>query len=145
MFLAKDSKTEYPLKSNTLYIATESVTGGSDVVYIHLYTDSGDYIKSITWKFRDWGYRITYCSAANYSLKFPVTPPTGINKNWEITITPEYVKVKCNNLEVLHFIFNNTYNVQCTSLVKGKKAAKVIFPESEDTATKMLRLVGKVV
>ena len=44
-----------------------------------------------------------------YSLKFPVTPPTDVNKTWEITFTTEDVKIKCNTLQVLHFIFNNTH------------------------------------
>ena len=79
-----------------------------------------------------------------YSLKFPVTPPTDVKKTWEITATTEDIKIKCNSLQVLHFIFNNTYNANCIDKVKGKKAATVkIWPT--DTATKMFatKLVGK--
>ena len=108
--------TYYPLNSNTFYITTESVTGSSDVVDFHLYTDSG-YFTSIYWRFSDWGYYIHYCTPYDYSLKFPVTPPTGVNKTWEITFTTD-VKIKCNSLQVLHFIFNNTYDGRCTSRVK---------------------------
>ena len=48
--------TKYPLNINTFYITTESVTGGSDTVNFSLYTDSGDYITNIRWRFSDWGY-----------------------------------------------------------------------------------------
>ena len=134
----------YPLNSNTFYITTESVTGSSDKVSFYLYTDSG-YITHIYWRFSDWGYYIHYCTPSPpYSLKFPVTPPTGVNKTWEITFTTEDVKIKCNSLQVLHFIFNNTHRDYCTSKVKGKIATRIRF-WSTDTATKMFNAdqVGK--
>ena len=139
----KDSNTKYPLNSNTFYITTESVTGGSDTVDLSLYTDSG-YMTNIYWRFSDWGYIISYCTPGGYSLKFPVTPPTGVKKTWEITFTTEDVKIKCNTLQVLHFIFNNTHNADCTSYVKGWIATRIRF-YSGDTATKMFSAdqVGK--
>ena len=141
----KDSITKYPLNSNTFYITTESVTGSSDVVGFYLYPDSGGYFTTIIWRFSDWGYVIDFCTPyPDYSLNFPVTPPTGVNKTWEITLTTEDVKIKCNTLQVLHFIFNNTHNGLCTSVVKGKIATKIEF-WSIDTATKMFNAdqVGK--
>ena len=135
--------TKYPLNSNTFYITTESVTGSSDVVDFNLDTDSG-YITSIYWRYSDWGYVIKYCTPWDYSLKFPVTPPTDVNKTWEITFTTEDVKIKCNSFQVLHFIFNNTHRDVCTSYAKGKIATRIRFWWS-DTATKMFNadLVGK--
>ena len=140
----KDDKTKYPLNSNTFYITTESVTGGSDVVDFNLYPDSRNAITRITWRFRDWGYYIVYCTPYDYSLKLPVTPPTDVNKTWEITFTTEDVKIKCNTLQVLHFIFNNTHRDVCTSYAKGKIATRINF-YSWDTATKMFSAdqVGK--
>ena len=140
----KDDNTEYPLNSNTFYITTESVTGSSDIAVFYLYPDSGDHITTIYWRFIDWGYIIYYCTPHNYSLKFPETPPTGVNKTWEITLTTEDVKIKCNSLQVLHFIFNNTHNDYCTSKVKGKIASRIRFYRY-DTATKMFKSdqVGK--
>ena len=140
-------KTYYPLQSNTFYFTTESVTGGGDQVYLHLYADSGAGVgvTYIIWRFKDWAYVIRSCTPAHYSLKFPVTPPTDVNKTWEVTFTTEDVKIKCNSLQVLHFIFNNTHNGACTSNVKGKKATRVLF-NLIDTATKMFtsELVGKL-
>ena len=140
----KDDETNYPLNSNTFYITTESVTGSSDKVDFFLYPDSGDYITNIYWRFSDWGYYIWYCTPYPYSLKFPVTPPTDVNKTWEITFTTKDVRIKCNSLQVLHFIFNNTHNGDCTSEVKGKIATRIRFWK-HDTATKMFNAdqVGK--
>ena len=139
----KDSVTKYPLNSNTFYITTESVTGSSDEVDFNLYTDSR-HITIIAWRFSDWGYYVRYCTPYYYTLKFPVTPPTDVNKTWEITFTTEDVKIKCNSLQVLHFIFNNTHKGRCTSRVKGKIATRIRF-WSGDTATKMFKSdqVGK--
>ena len=141
---AEDGNTKYPLNSNTLYITTESVTGSSDRVYFLLYTDSGDYITDIIWRFSYWGYIISYCTPGVYSL-FPVTPATDVNKTWEVTYTTEDVKIKCNSLQVLHFIFNNTRYDACTSKVKGKIATRIQFHSIWDTATKMFKSdqVGK--
>ena len=140
----KDDNTKYPLNSNTFYITTESVTGSSDRVGFSLLTDSG-HITSISWRFSDWGYVIDWCTPyPYYSLKFPVTPPTDVNKTWEITFTTEDVKIKCNSLQLLHYIFNNTHEGRCTSKVKGKIATRIKF-WSGDAATKMLSAdqVGK--
>ena len=131
--------TKYPLNRNTFFITTESVTAGSDVVDLSLWTDSDVHITSISWRFNDWGYIIAYCTPHDYSLKFPVTPPTGVNKTWEITVLTDDVKVKCNALQVLHFIFNNTHNGTCTSKVKGKIATRIKFWYG-DTATKKFKL-----
>ena len=139
----KDNSTEYPLNSNTFYITTESVTGGRDIVGFFLYSDSG-YFTQIFWRFLDWGYYINFCIPGDFSLNFPVTPPTGVNKTWEIRFTTVDVKIKCNTIQVLHFIFNNTHKDYCTRLVKGKIATRIEF-WSGDTATKMFKSdqVGK--
>ena len=112
------------------------------MVRFHLFTKKDDYITRVRWFFKDWDYSIASCT--ENVLKFPATPPTVVNKTWEVTVTPEDIKIKCNTLEVLHFIFNNTYNSYCNTRVKGEKATKVLF-WSTDTATKMFAslLVGK--
>ena len=138
--------TYYSLNSSTFYITTESVTGSSDVVDFYLYTDSVALITNIGWRFNDSGYVIEYCTPhPDYSLKFYVTLPTGVNKTWEITLTPEDVNIKCNTLQILHFIFNNTHDERCTGQVKWRKATGIAFSVSMDTATKMFNAgqVGK--
>ena len=131
--------TVYPLNSNTFYITTESVTGSSDIVYFSLYTDSGGWFTNIYWRFSHWGYIIYYCTPYDFSLKFPVTPPTGVKKTWEITLKTEDIQIKCNAIQVLHFIFN-----KCTRKVKGWMATRIRFSDG-DTATKMFKSdqVGK--
>ena len=97
-------------------------------------------LTSISWRFGDWRYYIGYCTPHSYSLKFPVTPPTNVKKTWEISFTPKDLTIKCNTLQVLYFIFDNT----CTKHVKGRKATEVMFHVT-DTATKMFtpELTGK--
>ena len=139
MFVPVKGGPIYPLNSNTFYITTESVTGNSDEVGFYLYASSG-HVTKIYWTFKDWGYVITYCTPTEYSLKFLVTPPTGVSKTWEITVTTEDVRIKCNTLQVLHLTFNNTHDERCTSRVKGKIATTIRF-HSYGTATKMFNKI----
>ena len=120
----KDSNTKYSLKSDTFYITTESVTGGSDKIGFSLLTDSGFRITNIYWRFSDWGCYIHHCLPENYALKFSGAPPNGVEKTWEVTATPGYVRIKCDTLEVFHFVFSDTYNDDCTAEVKGKHQLK---------------------
>ena len=84
----KDRNTIYPLNSITFYIRTESATGSYDKVVFDLLTDSDTKYTWISWKFSDWGYFIAYCTrSGGFFQTFPVTPPTGVNKTWEITAT----------------------------------------------------------
>ena len=140
----KDDSTKYPLNSNTFYITTESVTGGSDEVYFSLWTDSGGHITNIIWRFSDWGYVIIYCTPNGNFIKFPVTPPTGVNKTWEITFTTVDVKIKCNSLQVLHYDLYLANDNECIDLVADKIATRIEF-NTGDTATKMFSAdqVGK--
>ena len=126
--------TKYPLKNNTFYITTKSVTGGTDSAGFYLYDQSGGSTTNIKWNFDDWAYFIKDCTLG-YSLQFPVTPPADIRKTWEIIVTAEDVKIKCNTLEVLHFIFNDTYTDVCIREVKGKIPTQVKI-WNQDTATK---------
>ena len=135
---------KYSLNSNTFHITTESTDGINDKVDVYLYGENGTYITNIWWNFSDWVYAIFKCTSEDYSEKFPVTPPTGVKKTWDVTVTLEDVVIKCNAVEVLYFIFNDTFNNKCTSEVKGKKTTKIAFWNT-DTATKMFATeqVGK--
>ena len=59
----------------------------------------------------------------------PVMPPAGDKKSWEVTITPEGLKIKCNTSQ---------YDNNCITKVKGKIAVTVGFSE-HDSATKVFK------
>ena len=128
---------QYQVYSNTFNITTEGVSGGSGKVGIYLYHRFNDFnfLTRIEWKFSDWGCYIAYCTPNDFSVKFPVTPPTGVSKTWEIIYTTEDLKIKCNTLQVLHLIFNSTGDERCTSRVKGKKIGAIRLTQ-DDTVTK---------
>ena len=142
--LEKDVSITYQLYNNNFQIKTESATGSSDIVYFYLHSD-GDtrWFTRINWKFIDWGYYIGACTPGS-TLKFSVPPPAEEKKIWQVTATAEHLKIKCNAVEVLHFIYNNTYQDRCIDEVKGKTPAKVSFFKG-DTASKLFisELFGK--
>ena len=123
---------------------TESITGGDGKVGFHLYPTQGEYITTVWWLFNDWGYVIAWCSPNEYQLKFPVKPPSGVSKTWEITAAPEGLTIKCNNVEVLYYIYNNTYKDFCISRTKGKIATQIEF-YAGDTATTLFSTVAPVI
>ena len=132
----KDGATRYRINHKTFKLTTESIYGSKDTVTLVLYNDrpKSRSLAHIFWRFSDWGYSLQFCSLYGYGLKFPVHPPNEGNKVWELTTTAIDLKLKCNDVEVLHFIFNKTYDDRCTE-VKWNTAAEVAFLKV-DTATK---------
>ena len=107
------------------------------MVYFELYTRDDYYyhdeIGFITWRFKDWSYCIEHCTPFAFSLKFTKAPPIEVDKVWEITLTTDDVRIKCNKEEVLHFVYNNTYNARCTTRVRNRKIEAVEFHSHDDT------------
>ena len=102
------------------------------MVYFTIHKYDHDYDKYydtglITWRFKDWKYYIDHCTPYAYSLKFTSVPPAEVNKIWDITLTADDVRIKCNKKEVLHFVYNNTYNTRCTTRVRNKEVMAVRF------------------
>ena len=125
----------YPVYNHTISITTDGVYGGDDVVYFTTYEQQDDYNKigRITWRFKDWSYFIDYCTPYAYSLKFTKTPTTEVNKTWEITMTTDGVRIKCNKEEVLHFVYNDTYDARCTTEIRNKEVEAVLFDDHDVT------------
>ena len=107
----KEDKTLYTLHSNTFKIKTTGVAGAGslDTVYFYLYIDNfNNVITAASWRFSDWGYYIAFCTPSDYSHKFTTVPQDVVNKEWEVTANTDGIKILCNGLEVLHFIYNDT-------------------------------------
>ena len=134
-----DKMDKVPIHNNTIKITTDSIYGGDDVVYFELYTRDDQYddvkIGFITWRFKDWSYCIEHCTPYAFSLKFTKAPPIEVDKIWEITLTIDDVRIKCNKEEVLHFVYNNTYNARCTTDVWNKTTEAVEFHSRDATKT----------
>ena len=119
---------------------TDSPLDSTDSVVFIVYSGSSGLIQTtgIRWRFSDWGYFIFPCTPIDFSHKLTTTPPTVVNKTWEVRHTTDELKIKCNGIEVLHFIYNNTYDTRCIGAAKGKVVTKIVF-HTEDTATKKFK------
>ena len=135
--------TTYAVPNNTFYISTESSYPTPYIALLYLY--SGDsVITSIGWSFYDWSTFIYYCSHPDNYLKLTDVPLTPIHKIWEVEATPEDLTIKCNGVEVLHFIYDNNLNSDCVTSVKGKEVTGLAFYELENaTKTFTTDLLGK--
>ena len=88
---------------------------------------------NINWKFKNWVFTADGCVSDHDSVKFTPEPPDTVKKIWEVMTTTEDLKIKCNRVEVLHFIYQN-YSMTCVNKF-NKKVGKIYF-YSEDSATK---------
>ena len=83
-----------------------------------------------------------FCAPPYIEFKFITVPPPETNKIWVVTASPVELRIKCNGVEVLHFVYSNKYQNMC-SYVKGRKISKVVFTSFLNKATKMFYLHGK--
>ena len=119
---------------------TESAAGSSDVVDITLYKSRNTRVATMRIMFKDWRCRIPYCTPDYIPLK--LTPVlAAVNKIWEVTTVPDELKIKCNGVEVLHFIYNNTYQGCCE--VKGMEISDVRIEIDNNATIKFSSTIGK--
>ena len=83
-------------------------------------------------------YVISYCISWT---DLPVQPPVEVEKTWTITKTDTAIIITCNNVEVLNYLFADSSNSNCVSLVRGGNVEKIRF-NNGDTASDFYR-VGK--
>ena len=95
----------------------------------------------MTISFIDWSYGIFYCASGDPVKLTPVS--AAVNKIWEVTTTPEEITIKCNGVEVLHFIYNNSNISNCVGNVLGKEVTNVVF-SSGDTAIVRAKFSSKI-
>ena len=109
--------------------------GSDDKVRIKLFSKNMSEITRLALEFSKWKFYIDHCLPKYSSANFTVTPLLEARKTWEFTVTTEYMKIKCNGVEVLHFLYRNSNVTNCRSRVEGQEVAKVKF-RMYDTASK---------
>ena len=74
-----------------------------------------------------WMYTIRHCTTS-YSDYLPLTNvPAETDKIWVITATEAYLNMKCNGVEVLHFVYDDSPDYECKRQVKGNSVHAVEF------------------
>ena len=134
--------TLYPVYNDSFSIRTEGVAGQSHTVMFRLFTDGGYWITDIAWTYENWGYAIRECTSWAYDQQLAVVAQGMDTMIWEVTHTTEDLTIKCNGVEVLHFIYTNQYNASCIATAKGKEVSDVEFLIYDD-ATKEINFTGK--
>jgi hypothetical protein len=112
---------EYDLEANPLQIKTDSAIGDGDWVDVAFYTAAETSLRSyfafVMIHFSSpMEYRIgndQSCGGAGYT-EFPTAPPTEQDKVWTITLSSTSIKIDCNDVEVIDFVFSD-YGDDCTN------------------------------
>ena len=131
----------YPVYNKRIKITTASHYGSSDQVDFSLFDDKNSTITNIVWRFKNWACNIGYCTLWGSSLKLRNVPHDNI-KTWVVTATTMFINIRCNNVEVLNFMYHNADVGFCDTEVKGRIVTGVSFHHF-DTATKQFCLEGK--
>ena len=139
---SSDPTFNYQIQNSTFYIKTESVTGSDDVLLIHLYESKTNAITVISVYFMDWRCTVVFCIPDDPQLKLTAVP-TAVNKIWEVTTTPDELRIKCNGVEVFHFIYNDTYLSACNNRIKGKAVTNVLVEITNNAALLFSPKIGK--
>ena len=84
-------------------------------------------------------YLIHQCTNSA-GTNFPGTLPTAQDKIWTITKTSTAVKIECNNVEALNYVFLESTNGLCTA-IWSRDSENLFFPSS-DTASVGYRPLG---
>ena len=124
---------EYDLEEQPLQIKTDSALGSGHVVHIYLYTAEEDYISWIKLHFTPIPtFDMNDCTYGNTT--FTVDLPAAQDKIWTITKTATALKIECNDVEVLNFIFSKAdYADRCAS--DYSKDVGIIEFDGMDTAS----------
>eukprot|EP00116_Pleurobrachia_bachei_P013957 sb/3474219/ len=70
----------------------------------------------------------------------PVKPPVIAEKIWTITKTETTLIIRCNNVEVLNYLFADSFDTQCVTKFGGDVVGKIRFWKT-DTASDFYRAV----
>ena len=82
-------------------------------------------------------YYLTRCAS---ETPFSATLPAEQDKIWNISKTDTYLKIECNGVEVLHFVFSDSTNPQCVPNW-SQRVAKIMF-SGADKASDGYRQAG---
>ena len=125
---------EYDLEENPLQIKTDSVVGSGELVLVVLYTDQEEYISDIRLDLSSSAtpkYKIQPCTPPTI---FPVDLPVEQDKIWTITKTATALKIECNDVEVVDYLYSDSSDSRCVTRF-SQDIEKIIFPSDYDTAS----------
>ena len=105
-----------------------------------MYTEQGGYVTALAWKFSGYKYLIYRCTPGSPNYYNMSNVPTDINKTWTITKTSTTLIIKCNDVEIVNFVFdsaNQDYFPECVKYLS--QSIQKIKLHSVDTATDYYR------
>jgi len=126
----------HDLETTPLQIKTDSAVGSEEEISVRSYTADNEYSGAIWLKFTDPPeYFIKRCF--EISASFSVDLPAEQTKIWTITKTAITVKISCNEVEVLTYIFSDSSRSACVTYWSSD-TVKILFG-STDTASDEFR------
>ena len=142
-WVAVDKGHKYPVYDDKFKIKSEVEGGRNKHIYFTLYDDSGDSTVYVKLGFKEWSYYISSCTSSSDNLKLDNVPSRD-GREWEVKASTIYLKIECNNREVLKFVYTDEYRSGCTAKAKGKTITAVKISTGYDTATSEFYFTSKL-
>ena len=133
-WVAVDKGHRYPVYDDKFKIKSEVAGGRNKLITFTLYDDGGTSTVSVDLEFKEWSYYISYCTSSSDNLMLDNVPSRD-NREWEVKATTTYLKIECNDREVLKFVYTDEYRSGCMAKAKGKTIKAVKISSAQDTAT----------
>ena len=130
-------KIPWDLEATPLQIKTNSALGSGDNVDLNIYDkNSTSYISYMYVIFDSkMQYMITDCI---FYTDLPVQPSIEAENIWTITKTETALIIKCNDVEVLNYLFADSSNSECVPIWAGDVVEYIGF-DNLDTASDFYR------
>ena len=105
----------YDLEAHPLQIKTDSEAIDRDLVWVKFYKTGSSTIigEVILYLYDPPQLKIGYCVTTK--LFFPVTPSVEQDKIWTLTKTDTGLKIECNGVEVLNYLFSESTLSNCVT------------------------------
>ena len=133
----RNAYVPFNLEVTPLQIKTDSTLGSNDKIHVMMYNKGANLL--ISWVAVAFSspmkYQLAYCSDSWTDL--PVQPPVDVDKIWTITKTENAYIWTCNNVEVLNYLFAESYDSRC--VWQGDIVDEIVFHPKRDSASDFFR------
>ena len=125
------------LEGTSLQIKSDSTLGSDEQMRVNMFDKDSIFIHSVRVRFNVMiQYWITNCTIDKW-VDLPVQPPVDVDKIWTITKTENAYIWTCNNVEVLNYLFAESYDSRC--VWQGDIVDEIVFHPKRDSASDFFR------
>eukprot|EP00116_Pleurobrachia_bachei_P008094 sb/3468356/ len=141
----RDVEIPWDLEGTPLQIKTDSILGSNDKITVRMYNKDSSNVRLFNDSASSWisSVVMTFSSPVQYKIErcigdftdLPVQPPVEVETIWTIAKTETALIITCNDVEVLNYLFADSSNSKCVSVVGGNVVNVISFTKHDTAST----------